>query len=266
MAAPGTPLGGLTGLYGRDEAEHGRTGRDPVQAFGGPPDARHAIPGDASTQVLFHGTSYGAEVEVQDELPAPTPQGGVFDRTPSSHAAPYPQGLTHDPEVAAAQMRALHGVDLGGPAHAQSVRVPYEQALDQSLTNSPNTSALVKVPGQLRSGGVGDDVDQGYGTVNGFGFEFGRRFRRWFTDPVPRDHTNLYGGERPFRGHHGVGQMRLDGLDSPYGVAGDISRGMNIGPTPVGLATPYEQPPNPSTRTSTDYPAEAPITEGWMAG
>jgi hypothetical protein len=169
--------------------------------------------------------------------------------------------------VAAEASSILHGLDLGGTGLVQDAGVPYPVTVDASYNDSPNESALAKVPGQIAGGPAGRDVDQGDGVGNSGPFGFGHQFRRWFGDPVPRNWSTLYAGERPFMGRHVPWQNRLDGDGSPYGAAGDISVGMNLAPTPVGLATPYEQPPNPGVAPVAGYANEAPVDDyGWVAG
>jgi hypothetical protein len=264
MAAP---LAGMTGLYGPPELPHGQTGRDPTN-WGTPPDRRHAIPGDSSGERPYGGTSYGQAPELPAAAPsgAAAPTGEQGDRTPTVHSAPYPRGIAHDPLIVAEQMRELHGLDLGGPSVLEDAGTPYPVHLESGRYASPNQSVLAAAPNQLRNGN--DDVDQGDGSEQGWGFAHGYQFRRWFQDPVPLDRTNLNGGERPFRGRHLVWQSRFDGPDSPYGAAGDTSVDMMQGPTPVGYATPYQQAPNPTMAAAQTAPAVegAAIDDGWVAG
>lgn len=263
MPAPpdsGAPLQGLTGLYGA--RPHGQTGRDPSN-FGGPPDRRHAIPGDSSRARPYGGRVYGGELVADDQIKSTPLPGLVANSTPDRHAAPYPVGLVHDPVVAAAQMRTLHGLDLGGPrTTVTNPSTPADVPAYVVRNPSPNVTNLAAVPGQLKSGS--DDVSQGYGQTNGHGFEFGYQQRRTVRTGVPLDRP--VHGERPFLGHHGVGE-NVYTVDSPFGpVQGDTSTGMNLGPTPSGYPTPYEQPDNPTYRPSTDYTGEAGFSSGWMAG
>ena len=255
-------LQGLSGLYGPPPV--GEEGRDPKE-FGTTADPRHHIPGDASAQGHdYAGTAYGPVINNAAEVSSTPVQGLVIEQTPDSHAAPYPRGLTHDPLVAAQQMRTLHGLDLGGPRSIiGTVPTPYEEAVDQSLDLSPNASGLVAVPRQLRAG---TDVDQGDGTTQGYGFAFGHLFRRFKLAGVPRNWAGTVHGERPFLGPHSVAQARFDGPDSPYGVAGDTSQGMGNAPTPVGNPTPYTAAPNPTVQPNTGYALESGFTGGWVAG
>lgn len=244
-------LGGLTGLYG-PEAPMGEQGRDPRE-FGGPPDKRHAIPAQSSAPAReYHGTAYPPQIdhdEVVESTPAP---GRPYNDTPPSHAAPYPAGLTHDPLVAAEQLRTLHGLDMGGSAQTYAVGTPYEANVDAGRYDSPNSSALAAIPAQLKAGS--HDPAQGYGVDPGYGFQFGRLFRRSYTDNTPIDRTGTVHGERPFWGAHPVVQQSFDGEDSPYGDLGDTHTGMMLGPTPAGAPTPYAQPPNPGMAATSDYP------------
>lgn len=260
------PLAGVTGLYGPPEGPHGQTGRDPSN-WGGPADRRHAIPGDSSHERPYGGTSYGQDAELPAEVIYGAPTGEQGDMTPNVHSAPYPAGITHDPLVAAEQMRLLHGRDLGALDVLED-GIPYPVHVDSGRYDSPNQSILARqTAGQLRSGPGSTDVDQGDGTEQGYGFAFGHQFRRWFGDPVPRDWSTLNAGERPFYSKHPVWQARFDGPDSPYYGAGDTSIDMAMGDTPVGYATPYLQPPNPTMAATTEQTSEAPVIDnGWVAG
>lgn len=255
-------LQGLQGLYGPPPV--GEEGRDPKE-FGTVADPRHKVPGDASAQGHdYLGTGYGPVINNDAKISSTPLQGLVVENTPDSHAAPYPRGLTHDPLIAAEQMRELHGLDLGGPRSIiGTIPTPYEQAVDQSLDLSPNVSGLVAIPRQLRAG---TDVDQGDGTTPGYGFGFGHYFRRLLDSGVPRNWAGTVRGERPFLGPHSVAQARFDGPDSPYGTFGDTSQGMGNAPTPTGDPTPYSPAPNPTVTPNTGYPTESGFTGGWVAG
>jgi hypothetical protein len=261
MAAP---LGGMTGLYGPVDQPHGTTGRD-ASNWGGPVDRRHAIPGESSHERPYGGTRYPREEDLAGEPgTGEAPPGFVLDRTPTVHSAPYPAlpyGEQLDAQVAAEQMRQLHGLDLGGPAHEHYRGVQYPVTVDSARHDSPFESGLASPPGQLRSG---KDLDQGYGQPNGYGFNLGRQFRRWFQDAVPRDRSTLNAGERPFYGRHPQWQARFDGDDSPYGGAGDTSIDMAMRATPVGSPSPYEQPPNPTVAAQSGYLESPVINEGWV--
>jgi len=263
-------LTGLTGLYGPPgNVAYGETGR-PASNWGTPVDERHAIPGDESKAApgATPAGVYGGAIQPGDPgLGSPLP-GLTSQNTPDVHSAPYPAGMLQDEAVVGVQRGQLHGNDMGAHRQTFAVGTPYEEHLSTNgglFTDSPNVSGLVGgLPGQIRAGS--DDVDQGYGTTNGFGFGFGRLMKRWFADPVPIDRTGTGGGERPFLGHHPTWQNRLD-VDSQFGAAGDTSMDMRMSDFPTGTPTPYEQPANPTYRPTTDYPQEAPVLGGdWMAG
>lgn len=256
-------LQGLTDLYGRPTTPPvlGETGRDP-ENWGTPPDRRHAIPGDSSHQLPYDARVYGAAIEADDQVESTPLPGLTYDQTPNVHSAPYP-AWTQDPLIAAEQLRDLHGRDLGAVELTVGVGTPYPETVDSGRYDSPNQNELAKVPGQLKAGS--DDTEQGYGSENGFGFQFGRQFRRWFKDPIPLDRTGTVHGERPFYGRHPVETHTYD-VDSEFGAAGDTRTGMNLGPTPTGYPTPYEQPPNPTYRGTVQPPEESGYSGGWVAG
>lgn len=260
------PLKGLTGLYGPvDNQPHGNTIRDPDN-WGGPVDARHHIPGDSSHAPNYAGTPYAPDPAVPSAPPtlSSTP-GHIRDHTPRSHAAPWPRGIEDDLVASGETMRTLHGVDLGGSTYLNDGSVPYPVQVESRYDLSPNDSGLAPAPEQLR--GLSQDTDQGFGHDNSGTFGYGHQQQRIYHDPIPFDTTILYAGDRPFSGKHPVWQNRLDGDGSPYAQAGDISVGMNLGPTPVGFPTPYQEKPDPTVAPFTVYPSEGPsIGADWMAG
>lgn len=258
------PLNGLSGLYG-PVVPHGQTGRAPSN-WGGPPDREHALPGSQDAP-RPQGVQYGPQVESDDVVESTPLPGLVANDTPNSHAAPVPRGLTQDPLTAAAQMRELHGLDLGGSELTfRAGTPPYLETIEQAYELSPNASGLAPVPGQLAGGPGGTDVDQGRGRGNSGTFGYGHQQRRTVKDPVPEDVPGV-AGERPFYGRHRVVNNLLNGDDSPYGAQGDISTGMMLGPLPDGLPRPYEQPPEPTVQAQTGWPDEAmPSDYGWVAG
>lgn len=261
------PLAGLTGLYGpADNVPHGTTGRD-ASNWGTPADKRHSTPGDSSKELSYAGTAYGQDDDLlggREWESAPPASDVILDSTPDVHSAPYPNGIEHDLVEAAAQMRILHGLDLGGPEQRNRTGTPYPFTVDAGFHDSPNESALsTSVPGQLRSGSK--DVSQGYGQANSGTFGLGHQFRRWFKDNIPLDRTGVMPDERPFYGKHPVWQARFDGEDSPYAQSGDTSINMGMSDSQYGDATPYEQPPDPTVQPATGYVAEAPIDDyGWV--
>lgn len=264
MAPPAAaPLQGLSSLYGPAGPQAESTGRDP-QEWGRPADPRHRIPGDSSHNRPYEQRVYGGEIATDDEVASTPLPGLVVDTTPDVHAAPFPAGATQDPLIAAEQMRLLHGEDLGGVIPTFAVGTPYATTVDSARHDSPNQTDLAAgVPNQLRSGS--DDTEQGYGKENGFGFQFGRQFRRWFKDPIPLDRTGTVPRERPFRGRHPLDQHSYD-VDSQFGVSGDTSVNMGMRDTPTGYPTPYEQPANPTYRPTVDYSGDGAFSGGWVAG
>lgn len=263
-AAHGAPLSGLSGLYGAPAQPTEMTGR-PAENWGTGPDPRHDVSGAAGSTRPYSGSVYAGQITPGADVAAVALPGLPGNATPDRHSAPYPTGVTQDPLVAAAQMRTLHGLDLGGPAATVTdLNTPGEEPLTSDRYDSPNASVLAgTVPAQLRSGS--DDVDQGDGAEHGFGFEFGRQFRRFFHTRVPLDRTGTVHAERPFYGHHPVSQATFD-TDSPYGAAGDTTRDMGMRDTRTGFPTPYEQPANPTYLPTATPAGEAGYSDGWTAG
>jgi hypothetical protein len=194
--------------------------------------------------------------------------GTVTDRTPDSHAAPYPRGIRQqswsNPDGLAAagdQLQVLHGTDMGGPRnYTGDDPAGHEEEAHYTTDRyeAPNENHLSPdVPGQLRGstgrsgGGYNSgtaDTTQGYGVLNSIPeFQAGHSIRRVQHDTVHFDYTNTHGEQDvPFYGRHPVQQMPLNGPDSPYFEAGDIS-GANIPwEGRIGDPAPYTQPAEPS--------------------
>lgn len=264
-----TPLAGLSGLYGKTNPEQpiGVTGR-PETDWGTPADSRHGVPGGDAHEKNTRGTGYGPEQGFPSEFNgSEAPRGDIWDSTPTSHAAPFPPGAQQDLVAYSDTMRTLHGAERGGSTRRSFAPTPYEFHINAVRSDSPYESDLAEnVPGQLKSGPGGKGTSQGYGVPNGYGFNLGRQFRRAQTDRMPFDRTGVHSEERPFWGKHPTRVTRFDGPDSPFAQQGDTSQGMNLAPTPVGYATPYQQPPSPTVAPEVGYDTEAPMWgEGWVA-
>lgn len=258
------PLAGLTGLYGPAvDRPAGGILRDPSN-YGGPADPRHQIAGDSAGERPYVGTQYADPVSTDQQTPQGAGTGMVYDHTPSSHAAPWPDGIA-TLEGYGDQIHGLHGLDLGGPAHVDAaVRVPVDVQVHQALTQSNDSNILAAVPGQLRAGD--DDVSQGFGTINGYGLGAGWGQWRQKLDGIPLDKTGTISQDRPFLGKIPVYTHRYDN-DSAYGIMGDSTSGMHLADTPSGFPQPYVQPPDPVVLPTGSYDDVSPmIDQGWMAG
>lgn len=194
--------------------------------------------------------------------------GEDIDQTPVTHVSPYPRGIIQqswgNPDAAALvgeQMMELHRPELGGTIH----KIAYSPAGREEQTHystdeyiAPNENYLSPgVPGQLRSAGsrsgngygAGNaDPTQGYGVLNTLTeFNAGHSIRRVQHDRMPWDFTNTHGEQNvPFYGRHPVGQMSLDGPDSPYFAQGDIDGANIVWEGRIGYPTPYVQPAEPT--------------------
>lgn len=208
--------------------------------------------------------------------------GRELDRTPQSHAAPYPRGIIMDSvdsqgnlATVADQMRELHRPDLGG----QRLYLGHSPAGHEEQTHyttndyvAPNESYQSPgVPGQLRGsggyaqGGYGSghaDTVQGYGVLNTLPeFNAGHSIRREQHDSAHFDYTNTHGEQNvPFYGRHPVEQMPLDGPDSPYFEAGSIDGANVVWEGRIGDPSPYEQPAETSVAAAMP---SAPDTYAW---
>jgi hypothetical protein len=194
--------------------------------------------------------------------------GEEIDRTPVTHASPYPRGILQsswdNPSGYAAvgeQLRELHVPEMGGTTLNVGFSPTGREEVTHYTTNdyvAPNENYLSPdVPGQLRGsgnrqgggyGGGNADPTQGYGWLSSYEeFNSGHSIRREQHDSVHFDYTNTHGEQEvPFMGRHPVEQMPLNGPDSPYFDQGNID-GANIPwEGRIAYPTPYQQPVEPT--------------------
>lgn len=202
--------------------------------------------------------------------------GSELDRTPVTHASPYPRGIVQqswdNPDGLALygmQQGQLHGPDLGGPRFYNGFSPPGREEITNYTTDdyvAPNENYLTAdIPGQLRGGapygagaygGGNADPTQGFGILNTLEeFNAGHSIRRVQHDRMPWDFTNTHGEQEvPFPGRHPVQQMPLDGPDSPYFGQGDIDGANIVWEGRIGYPTPYVQPAEPTVVAATPSP------------
>jgi hypothetical protein len=195
-------------------------------------------------------------------------RGEMIDKTPGTHAAPWPRGIIqqswdHENALAAVndQRLQLHQPDLGGPRFYNGNSMTGHEEETHYTTNdyiAPNENYLATVTeGQLKgpashgsSGYAGGNADptQGYGVLNTLPeFNAGHSIRREQHDSVHFDYTNTHGEQSvPFMGRHPVQQMPLDGPDSPYFEQGDIDGANVVWEGRIGDPTAYQQPVEPT--------------------
>ena len=208
--------------------------------------------------------------------------GEEIDRTPTTHAAPYPRGILQQswdsPDqlaLAGDQLRTLHGQELGGTRFLVGNAIPGREEATNYTTDvyvAPNDNYLsADVPGQLRGNGGRDqggygggnaDTTQGYGWLSSYEeFNAGHSIRRQQHDRMPWDFTATHGEQEvPFMGRHPVEQMPLDGPDSPYFGQGEIDGANTPWEGRIGYPTPYQQPVTP------DVVAMVPSADVWAWG
>jgi hypothetical protein len=277
--------GPLTALQGYDSyATSGMTGAGRLESQGSIADPRHGQWGDESAPPEYGPPfpsagqyAYSPDWGMVGEAPVSlAPQGArPSDLTPSSVSAPYPRlamsdGSLRDPQAQWRQQEAshlLHGEDLGGsrdvthgarPEAGGTWNVRYEVSAGGNL--------LQQVPPQLRGQGTGNDVSQGWGTAEGYGYAEGHLQRYDQVDPVPGNFQWLEPAERPFKIKAPGVQNTYDGPDSPYGVSGDTTQGMMQGAAQAsvqGFPTPYAPPADPTVLPSVTVPGEAPCWGGY---
>lgn len=272
-----TTLQGMTGLYPadpQDTTDYMDEGVLESKAFG--LDKDHSQYGSQSlgfsgidpTASPFSGMGvYDGGDSEEFTVPGYPDTRAPGDQTPDVHSAPYPRGILQfandTPEglaTAGAQMEQLHSQEFGGTNRmVLSSPAGHEEETDYTTDryDAPNetyqatvTQGQLKVSGNSagngHNGGNADPV-QGYGVLNPTPeFQMGHSIRRVQHDRMPWDFTNIHEDTvNLFPGRHPVGQMPLDGPDSPYYSQGDIS-GANIPwEGRIGYPTPYEQPAEP---------------------
>jgi hypothetical protein len=283
-------LQGLSGLYSdpQDTTDVMDEGVLEARAAPGTPDAEHGqygsqsdgysgtIPSESpySPMTVYDGWDR-ADTLAYGGLGFPE-AGQEQDRTPQTHASPYPRGIIQqswdNPNALAVygeQQTELHGPELGGSAFYNGFSPVGREEVTHYTTNdyvAPNENVLSSdVAGQLRGGwpnganghGAGNaDTTQGYGVLNTLPeFQAGHSIRREQHDSVHFDYTNTHGEQEvPFMGRHPVQQMPLDGPDSPYFEAGDIDGANVVWEGRIGYPTPYEQPSEPTIIAATEQP------------
>ena len=287
LPGAGSPLQGLTGLYGdpqdttdlADEGvleakasaphpDHGHYGSQDYGYSGTVPSAS-PFSGMAAYDGGMTGTGYAGlpynAVGRRDDGPDDQTSG-------TSHQAAYPRGIIQpsweapDGEYArsGAQMREVHGADMGGPDFYVNTAIADNMAGTDWTADryeSPHDVMLsANVPGQVRGGGTGGsasntgrgagsaDVVQGYGKANSLSeFAHGHSVRNVQHDKMPQDYTNTHGEQDvPFRGRHPVQQMPFSGPDSPYYSQGEIDGANTPWEGRIGDPSPYVQPPEPT--------------------
>lgn len=292
------PLQGMSGLL-RDPVDTTQTMDEGVlEAKANPTDPEHGVYG--SSAYGYGGTvptepPYGpfpsydgwafnpdyTEMDYKDT-------GLADDQTAQSHIAAWPRGIIQPDwdnadayALVGEQVEILHGRDMGG-VKFQMFNSPggHEEETHYTTDNyvAPNDNYLApEIPGQVRGsggygggrGGVGNaggsnaDPTQGYGVLNTYEeFNAGHSIRRVQHDHMPWDYTNTHGEQDvPFFARHPVGQMPLDGPDSPYFEQGSNTNLQVPWEGRIGDPTAYQQPaevtvtaPQPS---SDNYPSYA---------
>jgi hypothetical protein len=285
-------LKGLTGLYGDPQDTTDTMDEGVLEAKANAPDPEHGQYGSQSYG--YSGTVpsaspfsdlqvYDAGVEGVDYGGTDyNVQGNPWDSAAGGeHSAPFPRGIVQpswgDPDAYALvgqQLETIHGTDTGGVrlniGHAPA---GHEEQTDYTtdMYQSFDATGQAAVPGQLKYGGDGSangrgsgnaDVVQGYGVANTLGeFSHGRSIRRVQHDRMPQDYTLTHGEQDvPFFGRHPVGQMPLDGPDSPYFEQGSIEGGQIPWEGRIGDPTAYVQPPEV---TVSPYPLPSDDVFAW---
>lgn len=291
------PLRGMTGLYDASPASTGQVMDEGVlEARASPltPDPEHGEYGSQSfgyQGITPWNNPYGPFPSYDGWTYNPdyaelgyNSQGEYDDKTPDIHSAPWPRGIAQpsydNPDgyaIAGEQLQLLHQQDMGGVEFYQFTAPGGREEETHYTTDrydAPNENYLSPAPEQLRpgygygggAGGVGNaggsnaDPTQGYGVLNSMEeFHTGHSIRRVQHDHMPWDYTNTHGEQDvPWPGRHPVGQMPLDGPDSPYYEMGNISGAQIPWEGRIKDPTAYQQPAE-VTVTVPDYGSDQDI-------
>jgi len=265
------------GLYGRvasrgfpSNVAAGQTGVASLESQGGPTNPIHGQALTADPPTLT--TKPGFQAEAPDLLPIPVlpsafglPGGMLPDDTPRTHAGPIPgwAGSYDSPDLLTVRENSndvVHGDDFGAldrhiTVHGVLGRDPSPDQWDIFTAHDPGTSVQDPVTGQLRAAGGRDQV-QGYGRLNGNGFDAGHRERHVTRAPLPRAYLDP--GERVWIIPQASGNfVPSDTVQGPAPwIGGWAAESVNATPP-----TAYAPPPDPTTNAG--GPVGAPPSAGW---
>jgi hypothetical protein len=246
----------------------------PEEIHGSPANPAHGNYGEISERYASQATQYGSgpfgpigpNDKVIGEMPDTFPGGMLSDdptadRTPYTHAAPYPKDPIGDQSVGPAntarqlqQNAFLHASNLGSSLkHLYSpAMVPQQDQWTEVWNVSPGTETLQSndVPQQIgiSSGGFGSrDRIQSHAGQNQYGFDSAHFHRRFATGPIPGNFQWMLPGSRPMvRTITSIRNFPV-GADTPfYGDTTGEVFGID-GAILQNTPTEYVAPPEPLT-------------------
>jgi hypothetical protein len=254
----------------------------PEQIHGSSANPAHANYGEEAEPYSWQATQYSSgpfgPIGPNDKVIGSYPEvfaGGMLsddptaDRTPYTHAAPYPKNAIGDQSVSPEnisrqlyQNRAIHASNLGSSLkHLYTpTMLPQNDQWTEVWNVSPGDGTLQSpnVPQQIGMsvGGFGSrDRVQSHAGQNSYGYDSAHMHRRFATGSIPGNYQMLIPGSRPMI--HTVTGMRNfpTGSDTPF--AGDNTGDVFGIDGAILQATPteYVAPPQPLTVPASWDPA-----------
>lgn len=249
----------------------------PYDIHGGPADPDHARYGEVAEPYPWQMQQFGGPYNpidpvdgmigmYADVLPAGSiDDDPLGDRTPYTHAAPWPKDPIGDgsvgPENTARKLiqnRRIHASNMGASyAHTHTNSVAHNDTWEEVWTVSPGTSSLEQhgVPQQvaISAGGFGT---RNRGTTNSpqnsYGYDSAHMHRRYATGSIPGNHMWMKPGGRPLI--KSISRIALrnwpTGVDSPFYGDDTTTSFDTYGAVLVATPADYIAPPQPKTTSS----------------
>ena len=265
LSAPGpvqpTPLRSVT-MEPEATAEE-RLG-DPVDARHGQdlvvPIAATGYPWEVLSGIVGPKGPYGNEAElVGQDRGWSSPHGDesqnpFADRTPDTHAAPWPKGVEQstDPDASARRLQQsmnIHASNMGGSARLQATVAAQQDAWSDFYTVGAGSSVQdPSVPGQIKAASAGwgtTDRSQSFARQNEYGFDAAHSHRRYATGSIPGNYLWMKPGGRPMvKSQPGPARPPV-GEVSPF-TGQDLRRSYGLqGAVLADSAVEYVSPPEP---------------------
>lgn len=246
----------------------------PYDIHGGPANPAHAKFGEVAEPYPWQMTQFGGAYDFIDPvdgmvasyeevLPAGSiDQDPLGDRTPYTHAAPWPKNPMGDgsvsPENIARQLqqnRSIHASNLGASyAHLYTNAVAHNDTWEEVWSVSPGTSSLENpnVPHQV-SMAVGGYGSRNRGTTpspqNAYGFDSAHFHRRFATGSIPGNQMWMKPGGRPLvKSISRIGLRNWPtGANTPFYGDDPTASFDTYGAILVDIPNEYVSPPQPMT-------------------
>ncbi|GAA0287297.1 hypothetical protein GCM10009527_098280 [Actinomadura nitritigenes] len=242
----------------------------PEQRLGDPADVRHGqelvaplaatgYPWEVLAGVVAPKGPFGAEAQLIGQAQGwPDPHGTgnqdpTFDRTPRTHAAPWPKGVEQstDPDATARQLiqsRDIHASDTGASGKIRTTIAALQDRWAEIWTVTPGTSIQEAGGDQQKSaaGGYGTtDRVTSFARQNAYGFDAAHAHRRYSTGSIPGNYLWMKPGGRPMvKSQPGPARPPV-GEVSPF-TGQDLAQSYGVqGAVLQDDATEYQAPPEP---------------------